>query len=155
MKARRPRPGDVIEIPLKSGFGYCIYLGRHAVLGDTVWILAGSHSEHVSEFPVTGETGGYYAFYPAIAAAKAGLVRIVGYRPEALREVPEIVRYIVNVDENGLVGSWLVTDGAGLRIPRTQLSEEERQLPIGSIWNHALLVERIETNWRPWLSSTQ
>jgi hypothetical protein len=91
---------------------------------------------------------GYHAFYPAHAAIRQGLVQLIGYCVEALRQPPAKVRQAINVDRDGTVRSWLITDGIS-ETPRRDLAPEEEALPIASIWNHGLLIERIVQGWRP------
>ena len=66
-----------------------------------------------------------------------------------MRMVPNLVRTIVQRDDSGMVTRWLVTDGEGRREPRGVLSPEEQELPVGSIINHAELVDRLLRGWTP------
>lgn len=83
------------------------------------------------------------------ASVRDGTVRRLGYSIDAFREMPDRIRYIVSQDRDGTVRSWLITDGGQLRLPRTSLTPEEAALPVGTIWNHPLLVARLETGWSP------
>lgn len=144
-----PQPGDVLAVPLSRGVAFCTYLGKHETLGDAILVLPGIHESHDVAKAVAAAAAGFVAFYPVRAASRSGLVRVVGFHPETLRPLSSMVRYVGNTSEDGRVLTWLITDGASLRQPRTVLSDEEKQLPIGTIWNHPLLVDRIESNWRP------
>jgi hypothetical protein len=46
------------------------------------------------------------------------------------------------------VTTWLICDGTQEDV-RTELSPEEKRLFIAAIWNHAFLVDRLVTEWRP------
>lgn len=64
--------------------------------------------------------------------------------------LPRMRRNIVARDENDAVRSWYITDGSS-RVPRldAELTDEERRLPIGEIWNHAFLLEQFESGHLP------
>ena len=89
--------------------------------------------------------GGYFAFYPARAAVKRRLAKVVGRLPSS--GIPQRLRRpgaIVGCE----VKTWIIEDGAREEV-KERLSEDELRLPIASIWNHEYLVESIRTGWRP------
>ena len=142
--------GDVLEVACAGGVAYFSYAGKHGWLGDAIWIVPSIFKSSCTDFGSIFAERGYFAFYPLHAALRQKIVRKVGYAVEAIRVLPINVRSVVNRDALGRVSSWLITDGQS-RLPRTdeELSYEERQLPIGAIWNHKMLCERIESRWDP------
>jgi hypothetical protein len=87
-----------------------------------------------------------FLFYPAHATLRAKLVQKAGYSEEAIRMLPRLRRNIVSEDERGVVTSWYITDGTS-REPKldSDLTDEERRLPISEIWNQAFLLEHLES----------
>jgi hypothetical protein len=142
--------GDILEISCETGIGYASYAGKHSWLGDAIWIVPELFKAPRSDWSTVFGELGFFTFYAAHTALRHKLVRKVGYAIEAMRPVPAFVRTAVNKGQNGLVLSWLITDGVA-RTPRkdTEMSAEERLLPIGAIWNHKLLCERLEAQWTP------
>jgi len=143
--------GDVLEISCDGSFAYASYAGKHSRLGEAIWLIPKSLPSPPASWEALFAEDGYFVFYAVQAAISGKDVRRVGFALDAMHPVPTIVRTIVNRDASGKVLSWLITDGAALRQPRqsSELTAEERQLPIGSIWNHKLLCERIAERWKP------
>jgi hypothetical protein len=141
------RPGDVLELPCEGSFAYFSYLGKHPLLGDTIWILPRLHSVRPPDSCALFSEPGYYAFYGATAAARHGEVRKMAFCPEAMRPIPRTLRYALN-RAGGRVLQWRIADGAkGETV--SELTPEQRDLPIASIWNHAALLARIAERWTP------
>lgn len=143
--------GDILEISCENAVGYVSYAGKHDWFGDAIWVVPGLFpSESRGNWSAIFGRDGYFTFYPVHAAIKQKLLQKVGYALEAIRPIPTAVRTVVNIDESGRALSWLITDGS-VRTPRkdAELSTEERSLPIGSIWNHKLLCERVTARWTP------
>jgi len=141
-------PGDVLEIACEEGYAYLVYIGRHERLGDAVLVIRTVFPDRQRDAEALTRSPAYIIFYPAASAVRARLVKRIGRSETGIPPVPVWVRSAVNVEHDGRVRSWLVTDGKE-RIPRRSLSEAETQLPIASIWNHPLLLERLKTGWSP------
>jgi hypothetical protein len=143
-------PGDILEFDCPGGVAYFSYAGKHASLGDAIWVVPRVFPQPTDDWSSAFGGEGYFAFYPATSAVRRKLVRKVGFAPAALRLLPTKRRNVVNVDAHGAVTSWLITDGT-VRVPRrdSELSSEERNLPIANIWNHKFLVESIGRGWTP------
>jgi hypothetical protein len=142
------KSGDVLELECQGSYAYLIYIGRHAQLGGTIRVIPKLFAEQPTDLEAIGQMPGYVTFYPVGAALRAKLVKRIGHSSRGEASVPVWVRNAINVDADGRVRSWLVTDG-DQRIPRQALSAEEQELPIATIWNHPLLVHRISTGWSP------
>ena len=148
--ARALTLGDVLQVECSCGTGYVSYAGRHPRFGDTIWVVPHIFAEPASNWSDLFVGEGYFAFYPAHTAVRQRLVRKVGFAPEAVRLLPQYWRNAVGFDEPGPIKTWLITDGTQ-RTSREEsaLSQEERLLPIASIWNHELLCERLASGWTP------
>lgn len=142
------RTGDVLALKCLEGTAYILYLGRHARMGDTVWVLPYVLREPPESLCSHVASEGYVAFYPANTTLRRKLVSRVAYCPEAVRPLPVRERLPSIVDRDGVVRTWLIVSAEGTYATQ-QLSSLENELPIGGIWSHGLLVHRIDTGWRP------
>ena len=142
--------GDIVEIPVKHGFGYAQYINRHRafpVYGELVRVFKGvfnSRPEDFSRLVRTREQ--FQTFYPVGSAVHQGLVTIVAHEeiPERCRPFPVFKAYNENYDTGKR--TWFLWDGKTFqRIER--LSREQRRYPLQQIISHPILVERIEDGW--------
>ena len=139
--------GAVLEVALLSGaFAYLHLVGEHRTFGECVRVSAQTFDARPSGLAGVFD-GGYVAYYPVSVALRYDLVEVVGslgvpegFPPVRLRRRGAIF--------GGRVETWLVEGPSGMVVKR-ELSPEELQLPIGSVWNHELLLGRISEGWRP------
>jgi hypothetical protein len=145
----RARPGDILEVNTPRGLAYLQYTAKHPDFGDTVRVLPGLHATRPQEWTGLHEQAEYFAFYPVGAALRQGLVEVVGSRPipHGL-ELPAALRRPGARSQDGRVLAWMVWNGEE-EVLKAELSPAERQLPIGAIWNHEMLVLRLKTQWHP------
>lgn len=145
----RARPGDIIEVSTPRGLAYLQYTSRHPDFGDTLLVLPGLFQTRPRGWDELCGPEGYFVFYPVGAALRQGLVSVVGRQPvPAGRETPPALRRAGARQRDGKVASWLVWDGKE-EVLKSELSPSERQLSIGAIWNHEMLVLRLAQEWRP------
>ncbi len=131
------------------GLAYLQYASRHPDLGETALVVPGLFQTRPEDWNALPTQEAYFAFYPLGAALKQGLVSIVGWRPiPAGREAPTALRRAGARSVDGKVLSWLVWDGKE-EVLKSELTDSERRLPIGAIWNHELLVLRLAEQWHP------
>src|SRR4051812_22272381 len=149
-KRVRAKPGDILEVETRKGLHYLYYLGKHPVYGDAILVAPGSYSERPTEMNQLFE-GGYVKFYPVGAAVYQGLVKVVEHMPMPDKVVPTRMRR-AGVRLGTQIATWIIEDESGETV-RKELSDEERQLPIASIWNHELLLQRLEEGWHPELET--
>lgn len=143
---KKLQPGDVFEFSVPGGFGYFHYVGPHEFYGHGIAV-----SPHVyPERPSISDamfTDAYVTFYPVKAAIAHKLISIVG-RVSAMA-MPSVMRR-AGAMYGSRVETWVIEYFEDNReIVRSQLSEDERHLPVAAIWNHECLVHRIVTGWRP------
>ena len=142
------RPGDVLEAECDSRVGLLGYVGRHHKFGDLVLVPPRLFTAPVDKLCSVFDASAYFQFYPATTALRHRMVRKVGFCTEAMRVIPARWCNIIDENEDGTVRVWNVCDGSS-RIVRYTLSDDERQLPIGEIVNHAVLLQRLREAWTP------
>ena len=136
---------------------FMCYVGRHELLGDTVWVAsAPSPSERTVDCRVFSGDG-FFAFYSATAAARSDDLRKVAFCPDGMHVMPPLLRFVLPV-----VGTsrkrWRVAANGKLDTPfvlRDALSLEESLIPPAVIWNHAAFVARLRSGWHPRDDSTE
>jgi hypothetical protein len=138
-------PGDVLRAGSGQGkYAYVQYLGRHPQYGDTIAVhpcIVDAEADVSTLF-----SNAYVAFYPAASAVNRGFVERAGH-VSPLREIPSVVRRPGARGQSG-VESWVI-ETEGSELLKTKLTSSERRLPIASIWNHELLLLRINQRWVP------
>jgi hypothetical protein len=144
MMAARARVGDVLELDAPRGCVYLQYLGKHPQYGDAVCVCRAPHAIRPA-IVVDLFRDSYVAFYPAAAAVSRGLAKIVGRLPA--ESMPSRLRR-PGARVGREVRTWIIEEPSG-EIVKHALSAEELRLPIAAIWNHEMLLQRVEEGWRP------
>ena len=145
----RIRPGDVLEVPCESGVGVMIYVGRHPMMGDLLWVGPKVHPLPIENFCAVFDGLGYFQFYPATAALRSGLIRKASWCPAAMKLMPNGHCNIINRNADGTVSGWLVYDGPLPPYFTPRLTLSQRTLPVARIVNHPGLVDLLQTEWTP------
>ncbi len=144
--AKRAKSGDILEVKTPDGLAYLQYVGKHPDLGDTILVSPTTYQKRPADFDQTFENG-YVTFYPVNAAISKNMVEVVGRKDVPAGLPPKRLRLEGVWSDRG-VETWVIEGESGQTVKKT-LSEEERRLPIGSIWNHEFLLQRLATGWRP------
>ncbi len=154
LRLMRPRIGDMIEIKTSKGLTYALYTHKHddpPKYGALIRVFSKVFPERPDDLQVvTSSPVQFTTFFPLGAAVKRGLVQVVGNIkvPDALKPFPLFrVAGLMDPATKKAIrwGLW-----NGERSWRTyNLTPEQRKLPILGVWNDTLLVERIESGWRP------
>lgn len=149
-RRKRVRPGDILEVRTSRGLAYVHYTGRHPEYGDAIRVLPGLLASRPADFmTLVNHPEAYFTFYPAGAAVSQGLVEIAAEHPVPRGEVfPAVYRREGASNREGRVLAWLICEGTKETLVR-ELSEEQRLLPIASIWNHEALLHYLTREWRP------
>lgn len=142
---RRTRAGDVLEVTASSGRIYVHYLGRHSEYGDAIAVCTTVY-DVVPEIAPELFRDSYVVFYPAAAAVARGLAAIVGHLPSS--GVPTRLRRPGARSASGTILTWVLEDQMS-EVVKQRLSTAEALLPLAVIWNHAMLIQRVEEKWRP------
>lgn len=150
IKRKRPRIGDVIEIPTPKGLAYAQYTHKHPRYGALIRVLPGLYKSRPAEYSaLVQQVERFFVFFPVGAAVARGIVSLIahGIVPERCQPFP-LFRDGVKDPATGRVETWWLWDGE--REWRVgELTPEQRNLPIRSIWNDTLLIERIMEGWSP------
>jgi hypothetical protein len=145
---KRPRVGDVIEIPTPKGRAYAHYSHRHAQFGALIRVLPGLHADRPADFKsLVTQTPQFITFFPLGAACSRGIVHVVAHEllPPIALPFPTFRDGVA--DRDGKVAVWWLWDG-DREWCVGPLSPGMEKLPLRGIWNDALLVERIMSGWR-------
>jgi len=152
LKRKRPKLGDVLEIPTTKGFAYLQYVNRHPVYGALIRVLPGLYVKRPERFSdLVRQPERFFTFFPVGAAVNQGIVIIVANEsiPGAAQKIP-IMRVEGGIDKGGRVLNWWIIDSEGDRKWMvSELSQEQKNLPIAGIMNDTLLVQRIVEGWSP------
>lgn len=146
---KRARPGDMLEVATPRGLAYVQYVGKHSEYGDAIRVIPGFFQKQPQDWNALLAQEGYFTFYPVSAAVSQGLVRVAASAAiPSGKEMPSTYRRAGWITREGKTTMWFICEGTK-ETRRTELSDEERRLPIYAIWNHEFLVERLVDEWRP------
>lgn len=144
------KPGDVFGISTAKGEAYLQFIIKNKLMGSAMRVLPGTYPEGEPDIVslVKMETN-FWIFFPLAAAIKSKIVRKVGLFdiPPHARQLPLFRSGVVD-PQTGRIENWWLWDGENSRMVGS-ISQEQRKLPIKSIWNDTLLIERIEQGWSP------
>jgi hypothetical protein len=149
---KRPRIGDVIEFPTPRGLAYAHYTHRHTarpVYGPLLRVFSGFHERRPPSFgTVVRGPVQFTTFFPVGTACNRGDAFIVANEPipANARDFPTFRSGIAGPD--GRVAVWWLWDGEKSRRVGA-LTAEMCSLPIRGVWNRAMLMHRILSEWRP------
>jgi hypothetical protein len=149
---KRPKIGDIIEIPTPAGLAYAQYTHRHTArpkFGALLRVFSGLHAIRPTSFGdiVKGPVQ-FSTFFPLGASCNRGIVQVVGSEPIPAEAQPFLTFRSGMRGADGKVAKWWLWDGAK-SWPIGKLKDAQRAYPIRSVWNYALLVHRIVSGWRP------
>jgi hypothetical protein len=148
---KRLRVGDIIEVKTGKGFAYAQYTHRDKLYGYLVRVLPGFF-EHlpIDVQSIANRPSIFVTFLPLQAAVDRKIFSVVENVaiPEKEKAFPLFRAAGLADPSTGKVDQWWLWNGErSWRID--SLTESQRRLPIKGIWNDTLLVERIESDWRP------
>jgi hypothetical protein len=138
------RPGDVLEVNSPGGLLYLCYLGNHPEYGDAIAVCPVEQTSRPEAFEKFFQSA-YVAFYPANAAVARGLASVVGHAHPT--GIPRVLRR-PGARVGAEVKTWIIEDD-GVELIKRELSAAELHLPIAVIWNHELLLQRVQEGWKP------
>jgi hypothetical protein len=147
---KRIKLGDVIEVQTKSGLAYAQYALKKEQWGALLRILPGLFEQRPPDLcELVKAKERFVTFFPLQAAINRKIFDAVGNCdvPEWAQRLP-LFRAAGYVDKLGKVHDWWLWNGEReWRIER--LSEDQAKLPMRSVWNDTLLIQRIEEGWTP------
>ncbi|NOT72594.1 MAG: hypothetical protein HOP09_15350 [Hyphomicrobium sp.] len=134
--------GDVFRVPLSTGVAHIQYIGKGKLFNSVV-LVGPRISDSVEVVSPELFKGAYFIHYHVDAAIRAGLLSRVGQLPAPL--LPLRWRRPLG----GAEVNWSVDDTSGREVHKSELTQEEIDLPVGISLNHAMLLTFIEHGWRP------
>jgi hypothetical protein len=150
-RRKRARLGDVLEVSTPRGLAYIHYTYfTYQPYREVIRVLPGFFTERPADFTtLVNNPEAFFAFYPARVAVSQGAVEIVAHHPVPPEKVfPAVYRRAGASNREGRVLAWIICEGTKETLVR-ELSEEQRYLPIFSIFLHDSLVSALTEEWRP------
>lgn len=150
---KRPKIGDIVEIPTRNGFAYAQFTHKHRLYGALLRVynrvFQTKQSLDIIQPVVLMREPDFSCFFPLGAAVQRGIVSMIGNIPipEKQKQFP-LFRTGVADPKTKKVGIWWLWDGEN-EWPIGELASEQKRIPIRGVWNDTLLVERIESGWTP------
>lgn len=142
--------GDVIEIKTKNGWSYAQYTHKHTQYGALLRVFGDIYKSRLEDFSeLVKSNPAFMCFFPLGAAVDQGIVSVVGNTdlPVESRVFPTFRAGVVD-PATRRVGVWWLWDGEKeWRVG--ELTSDQRHLSIRGVWNDTLLIERLESGWRP------
>lgn len=150
---KRPRLGDVIEIPTPEGFAYAHYTHRHQTppqFGALIRVLPGLHHERPSDFSaLVRQRPQFVTFFPVGAACHRSITHVVASEPVIGESAVFPTFRGSHRDRAGRrTPPWFLWDGTREWRVESLTQEQLRDFPPKSVINDTLLVERIVSGWR-------
>lgn len=145
---KRPKIGDILEIPTAKGLAYAQYTHQHPQFGALIRVFDAFFDTRPSDFSKLADGQVRFStFFPLAAAVKRSIFATVGHEGISPENKPfPIFRDGIADPKTKKVAVWWLWDGTKER-KIGSLTPEQRQLPIRSVWNDTMLVKRIETGW--------
>jgi hypothetical protein len=142
------RIGDVYEVQTAGGKAYLTFANRHKEFGELVRVSPTFVSAYAKNLCVTlrEDEDSYYVFYPLALAVKHELVT---YREHCPSDHTAFPKMRIEVPQRLGDSLWRVWDGESSG-QAAELSPALSRLSIQAIWNHAMLISKLESHWRPW-----
>ncbi|PYS20608.1 MAG: hypothetical protein DMF72_20345 [Acidobacteria bacterium] len=147
---RRIQVGDIVEIPTNRGFAYAQFVLKKDRWGALIRILPGLFDERPDKLcDLAPKKETFVTFFPLQAAVNKNIFEVVDNCdiPQQSSQFP-LFRAAGHVDRQGKVHNWFLWDGER-SWPVDRLTPELTRLPMRSVWNDTLLIERIEQGWTP------
>jgi hypothetical protein len=142
--------GDIIEIKTAKGFAYAQYTHKHEVYGSLIRVFDKMYSKRPQfDDHFISQKVRFTTFLPLQSAVKRGIFEVV--KSETIRtELIPFPTFRAGIIDpvTKKVNDWWLWDGKE-EWKVGKLSEDQRRLPIRGVWNDTLLIQRIESDWRP------
>lgn len=145
--AKKVKIGDVLQILTSKGVAYAQVTHKHPEYGFLIRVFHGFYNENPKDFfSVVNNDPQFSAFFVVQGAVNQGLLSVVANTPvsEGLQEFP-----MFRSRAGGPGGSLWLWDGKDLFQLDRAITSEELKYSIRGIISAPLLVERVETNYRP------
>jgi len=159
MAKNKPRIGDIFEVQTPAGLAYVQFTHEIGSMGQLIRVLPGLYRSRPENFgALARQKEMYFTFYPLRYAIHDKQVENVSHQdvPEWAKPYP-MMRLHWGSEAGGRKVSWKIADAsvrwtleAHQRIPVvTELTPEQKQFSVHSIWTYAGLVKRLAQGWTP------
>ena len=143
MPRKRPRIGDIVEIPVDSQFAYCQYTHKHSRYGALIRVFDGVHDKRPGDMlALVAGTVAFSTFFPLGSACNRAIVRVVDNAPIATANAEFPTFKTRSVGANNAFGPWYLWDGEH-EWSKDDLNESELALPNRGVVNDTMLVSWI------------
>jgi hypothetical protein len=142
--------GDVVEIPVHGGLAYAHYTHFNKQYGSLLRVFDAIYEIRPNDLTaIVNRQPAFSCFFPLDAAVKRKSVLNVGNIPVPHQaQIFPTFRTGVIDPSTGKVEMWWLWDGQR-EWPVGRLTNEQRKFPIRGVWNDTLLIQRIDSSWRP------
>ena len=146
VKRKRPRIGDIIEIPVGRGFAYAHFTHKSEDFGDLLRVWSHVYRERPKDFAdLVSQDHQFLVFFPLGAACHRGIVTVVAEEAIPVRSS----RWPIFKQSTQLPGfkpRWGFWDGER-HWHKSSITRKERSFPELQIVNDTMLVEMIQTKY--------
>ena len=147
---RRLRVGDVLALPTSHGMAYAQCTQINEMFGHLLRILSGFHSVPQSD-PCSLLVGDvrYCVFFLWDESYGSEQIRVTAHCsvPTCWSTMP-LLKDGIRDAHTGKVHNWWLWDGSR-EWKIDVLDDDHKDLSPRAIWNCALLLKRLESNWQP------
>lgn len=149
--SKRPKIGDIVEIPVEGGFAYAQYVNYYREpprYGPLLRIFTKIHRSRPRKIEGSLIGDHYFGFFPIAPAVRCELVSIVGTQsiPSSDRPRPTFRTY--NVGKDGKKTSLFICDERGEQRV-SSWTKAQREFSIKRIYTFPTLVKRIQDGYHP------
>ena len=142
--------GDVIQILTSRGIAYAQFTHKHQRFGALLSIFEGFYNEALKDFSsIVSGPPTFQTFFPLQPALNEGLFCVVANVAVADRNKPFPTFRSRVIGADGQLGPWWLWDGQKEEMLRRDLTDTEKHYSLRGISSAPLLVERIESGYRP------
>lgn len=146
----KPEIGDIVVVETRNGLAYAQYTHKKPMYGALIRIFDKIYQEAPADLSeVLNQPVRFSIFFPLTAALSKGICKVVANEqvPTSLKEFPVFRAGIPNPTTKKVDDWWLWNGDQEVKVGK--LTQDQLKLPIRGVWNDTLLVDRIESGWRP------
>lgn len=140
----------MLELPTRKGFSYIQVTHLTPEEGPLIAVMPGLFESRPGDMSWVGRASPKFrVLFPVTQAVRRKVMTLIGnYKVSPESAKFPVLRRAGFVDREGVERNWWLWDGTR-EWSVASLSPEQRCLSSREIWNDTLLVERIESDWRP------
>ena len=150
MSKSKPSIGDVIEITTQSGFAYAQVRFNHSDFGLVFQLFPGTFPKHLEKLDlILSQPPLYFFFLGKKDLSAPPYTQYRGNHPVlGDQDSFPLFRTGLKNPQTGITENWWLWDGKSTWLIGP-LADDQKNLSIRGMWDPKLLVNRIESGWRP------